>query len=120
MMIMTDAATNPGNSGGPLFNENGEVIGVHVSARNEAVGMKYAIPIDTARSFLNCVEKKLNYPSDSLADALSEAQQSTESWAAAGTVIGVLSAGVALYKEISEITRKFWERLSEKIRSARN
>ena len=47
--IMTDAATNPGNSGGPLFNEAGEVIGIHVSARANAVGMKYAIPIDDAK-----------------------------------------------------------------------
>ena len=47
--IMTDAATNPGNSGGPLFNEAGEVIGIHVSARANAVGMKYAIPIDAAK-----------------------------------------------------------------------
>lgn len=48
--IMTDAATNPGNSGGPLFNDMGEVIGIHVSARIDAVGMKYAIPIDHARN----------------------------------------------------------------------
>lgn len=48
--IMTDAATNPGNSGGPLFNDQGEVIGIHVSARVEAVGMKYAIPIDQVKA----------------------------------------------------------------------
>ena len=52
-LIMTDAATNPGNSGGPLFNEHGEVIAMHVSARrNDRVngatvdGMKFSIPID--------------------------------------------------------------------------
>lgn len=47
--IMTDAATNPGNSGGPLFNDRGEVIGVHVSAHKDAVGMKYAIPINAVK-----------------------------------------------------------------------
>ena len=51
--IMTDAATNPGNSGGPLFNEKGEVIGLHVSARSGAVGMKFAIPINVVIDCLN-------------------------------------------------------------------
>ena len=66
--LMTDAATNPGNSGGPLFNMEGKVVGVHVSARTEAVGMKYAIPIDTACCFLNFVEDKLKVRHGTLAD----------------------------------------------------
>ncbi|MBR2302974.1 MAG: trypsin-like peptidase domain-containing protein [Clostridia bacterium] len=50
--IMTDAAVNPGNSGGPVFNQRGFVVGIIVSVRINADGMKYAIPVDVIRSFL--------------------------------------------------------------------
>lgn len=53
--IMTDAAANPGNSGGPLYNEYGEVIGVLVAGVNGAKGMNYAIPADVAEEFLKHV-----------------------------------------------------------------
>lgn len=50
--IMTDAATNPGNSGGPLIDRWGRVVGIHVSAHVDADGMKYAIPINDVRAFV--------------------------------------------------------------------
>lgn len=93
--IMTDAATNPGNSGGPLFNAAGEVIGVHVSARLEAVGMKYAIPMDTARLFLNTVEDQLKIPHNTLADNLVFDQTSTES-VSAGVILTLVLSGISL------------------------
>jgi S1-C subfamily serine protease len=93
--IMTDAATNPGNSGGSLFNAAGEVISVHVSARLEAVGMKYAIPMDTARLFLNTVEDQLKIPHDTLADHLVVDQASTES-VSAGVILTLVLSGISL------------------------
>lgn len=50
--IMTDAAANPGNSGGPLYNEQGEIIGVLVAGIDGAKGMNYAIPADIVKLFL--------------------------------------------------------------------
>jgi S1-C subfamily serine protease len=52
-MMQVDAAVNPGNSGGPLLNRNGQVIGIVVGILNPTeneffIGIGFAVPITTA------------------------------------------------------------------------
>jgi len=54
--LQTDAAINKGNSGGPLFNMEGEVIGVNtaiISPTGGSIGIGFAVPADTATSVVD-------------------------------------------------------------------
>lgn len=59
--IQTDAAVNPGNSGGPLFNTRGEVVGVNsqiYSNTGSYAGLSFAIPINTVRNTVAQLDKQ--------------------------------------------------------------
>jgi serine protease Do len=52
-LIQTTASINPGSSGGPLLNINGELIGINVALREGAQGIAFAINADTVKLVLS-------------------------------------------------------------------
>jgi serine protease Do len=55
--IQTDAAVNPGNSGGPVVNNAGQVIGITTSKFNNADNMGFAIPVDVLAEELESIKQ---------------------------------------------------------------
>jgi serine protease Do len=83
--IQTDAAINRGNSGGPLFNLDGEVVGINtaiISPSGGSIGIGFAVPADTAVPVLDQLRQygetrrgwlgvRIQQVTDDIADSLS-------------------------------------------------
>ncbi len=62
--IQTDAAINRGNSGGPLIDIDGRVVGINTAIIAQAQGLGFAVPVNVAKSVMDDLisGKKLTYP----------------------------------------------------------
>lgn len=60
-LIQTDASINSGNSGGPLLNESGEVIGINTAKTSEGESLGFAIPINQAKPIIESIIEKGSY-----------------------------------------------------------
>lgn len=57
-VIQTDAALNPGNSGGPLLNLSGDVIGINVAITQGAQNVGFALPINNLKTVIDTFQKE--------------------------------------------------------------
>lgn len=58
--IQIDAAINEGNSGGPLLNDSGQVLGINTLKMSDSEGIGLAIPMETVKSFLLNLNLEVN------------------------------------------------------------
>lgn len=59
-ILQTDAAMNPGNSGGAVVNAKGQVIGIAVAKLRDSQGLNFAIPVNYLRGLLSNLQKPMS------------------------------------------------------------
>ena len=102
--IMTDAAANHGNSGGPLFNEYGEVVGVLVAGIENAKGMNFAIPSNVAKEFLEYVISNSEMKYSNLGELNEYAVKKVKNYCVGA--ISAITAGVTLVLEVIKLIKE--------------
>lgn len=60
-LIQHDASLNPGNSGGPLLNSKGEIVGINTLKITDGEGIGFAIPVKSFKSLLSSYVSQINY-----------------------------------------------------------
>ena len=91
--IQIDAAVNEGNSGGPLLNAQGQVIGVNTLKIIDSEGIALAIPIDRVITFM---QEETPAPSDESAPSDAPSENASDAHRTHIPLIAVLSAAVIL------------------------
>jgi serine protease Do len=95
--IQTDAAINFGNSGGPLLNDRGEVIGINAAISSRASNIGFAVPINQAIAILPQLRDKgrvsRGYIGVALRDVDADLQRSLGLSAASGALVQDVTAG---------------------------
>ncbi len=80
--IQTDASVNHGNSGGPLINNSGDVIGMNTLKLDETEGIAFAIPVSRINSYLNSVGISIDGQTNVAGDVPVLETQASETFAA--------------------------------------
>src|SRR5215831_3731269 len=95
--IQTDAAINFGNSGGPLINSRGEVIGINAAISSRASNIGFAVPINGARAILPQLRARgrvsRGYIGVTLRDIDADLQQSLKLTISKGALVQDISDG---------------------------
>lgn len=109
-VLQTDAALNPGNSGGPLCNINGEVIGVNslkltqettTSTSYSVEGMGFAIPIEDALYYAETIEKGGMVKRPYIGISMLDITDSYYLWKSGITIADNVKEGVAVLEVVS-------------------
>ncbi|MBI2221464.1 MAG: trypsin-like peptidase domain-containing protein [Acidobacteria bacterium] len=118
--IQTDAAINFGNSGGPLINSRGEVVGINAAISSRANNIGFAVPINQARAILPQLKTRgrvsRGYIGVMLTDVTSELQRSLGLTVNRGAMVQDLKpnspgerAGIKPYDVITAVdSRDIW------------
>jgi serine protease Do len=125
--IQTDAAINFGNSGGPLINSNGEVVGINTAISQRASNIGFAIPINQATGILPQLKKigrvSRGYIGVALTDVTPDLQRSLRLERAEGALVQDITdaspgdrAGLRAYDLIVSVDGKAVENNDELIR----
>lgn len=88
-VVQLDAAINFGNSGGPLFNLAGEIVGITTARSSRGEGIGFAIPIDHVRLFLRALERGMRGRSGVIGVALDVSREIVEQLGPLGYHSGV-------------------------------
>ncbi|HEY0142683.1 MAG TPA: Do family serine endopeptidase [Thermoanaerobaculia bacterium] len=94
--IQTDAAINFGNSGGPLLNISGEVIGINTAIRGGAQGLGFATPVNTAKTLLPQLKQgkvTRGYLGMSISDVTEETREAFSLPEARGALVQAVEPG---------------------------
>jgi len=95
--IQTDAAINFGNSGGPLINSGGDVIGISAAISSQANNIGFAVPINQAREILDALRQRghvtRGYIGVGLHDVDADLQRSLQLGPATGVLVEDVTPG---------------------------
>lgn len=112
--IQTDAAINVGNSGGPLLNMSGELVGINTVIRADANGISFAIPVNQVKQIMAQLKKQgrvvrgfLGIQPDTITSEVRDALGLTVNKGALVTVVNGESAAARAGIEIYDVIVKF-------------
>jgi len=113
-VIQHDAATSPGNSGGPAVDIKGRVVGVHSYAATGADGFKFCVPINSAKEFIRETGIETNKLSE-FSDVFNKLMDAVwkEEWFDARGYVGTALAYMKNEPDLEKMQQMILTRISE-------